>query len=341
MSKIVKPKLHELPRSIDRVSFVYLDQTAINVEGGSIVAWREDVRLTIPASSIVCLVLGPGSKITHDAVKLLGGAGTTIVWMGADQTRFYAAGRPLSSSSKMIEAQAKVVSDKRKRLACAKKMYGLRFPGIDASSKTSMDSLRGMEGARMREIYRDEATRVGIKWKGRIPTFDSIEIMADDDNSNIVNRSMTIGNQVLYAVLLGVLNAVGMSPGLGIIHCGCTESFIYDLSDLYKSELTIPVAFDVAVSGVGVNEFSKIDRLTRTQVRQKIKECSLLKRSIADLKFLFLDKGEVLEGLPAEELIWIDEAGGLWDANGVLPAHTNYDSSYSPDPLELDELEKV
>ena len=45
MSKIVKPKLHELPRSIDRVSFVYLDQTAINVDGESIVAWREDARL--------------------------------------------------------------------------------------------------------------------------------------------------------------------------------------------------------------------------------------------------------------------------------------------------------
>lgn len=139
----MKPKLHELPRSIDRVSFVYLDQTAINVDGGSIVAWREDVRLVIPAASIVCLILGPGSKITHDAVKLLGQAGTTIVWMGADQTRFYAAGRPLSASSKMVEAQARLVSDKRKWLACAKKMYGMRFPGIDASFKTTMDSLRG------------------------------------------------------------------------------------------------------------------------------------------------------------------------------------------------------
>ena len=99
-------------------------------------------------------------------MKLLGQAGTTIVWMGADQTRFYAAGRPLSASSKMVKAQARLVSDKRKRLACAKKMYGMRFPGIDASSKTTMDSLRGMEGARMREIYRHEADRVGIEWKG-------------------------------------------------------------------------------------------------------------------------------------------------------------------------------
>ena len=76
-----------------------------------------------------------------------------------------------------------------------------------------MDSLRGMEGARMREIYRHEADRVGIEWKGRIPTFNSIEIMADDDSTNIVNRSMTIGNQILYAILLGILNAVGTSPG--------------------------------------------------------------------------------------------------------------------------------
>ena len=336
MGKIVNPKLHELPRSIDRSSFVYLDQTSINVDGGSIVAWREDVRLALPAASMICLILGPGSKITHDAVKLLGRVGTTIVWMGADQTRFYAAGRPLTASSKMLEAQARIVSDKKKRLACAKKMYGLRFPGIDASSKTNMNSLRGMEGARMREIYRREAARVGMEWHGRIPTFDSIETMADDDATNIVNRSMTIGNQVLYAILLGVLNAVGMSPGLGVIHCGCIESFVYDLADLYKVNMTIPVAFDMVVSGVRVNDFSKIDRHTRTKVRQNVKENHLLKKSIEDLKFLFLDKGEILEGLQAEELIWLDEEGGLWDANGILPSNTNYDTDARVDEDKME-----
>ena len=117
-----------MPRSIDRCSFVYLDQASINVDGGSIIAWREGKKLVIPAASIVTVVLGPGSKITHDAIKLLGGVGTCVVWMGADQTRFYAAGRPLSSSSKLVEAQARIVSNSKKRLECAKKMYGLGTP---------------------------------------------------------------------------------------------------------------------------------------------------------------------------------------------------------------------
>ena len=91
--KIVKPKTHELPRSIDRVSFVYLDQTSINVDGGSIIAWRQGVKLALPVSSVICLILGPGATITHDAIKLIGGAGTAIVWMGSDQSRFYAAGK--------------------------------------------------------------------------------------------------------------------------------------------------------------------------------------------------------------------------------------------------------
>lgn len=333
MGKIVKPKTHELPRSIDRVSFVYLDQTSINVGGGSIIAWRQGVKLALPVSSVICLILGPGATITHDAIKLIGGAGTTIVWMGSDQSRFYAAGRALSTSSRMLEAQAKVVCDKRKRLACAKKMYGKRFPGVDASSKTTMDSLRGMEGARMRVLYQQESERTGVPWSRRLSLFDDIDLYSDQDAGTVVNRSLTIGNQILYAVLLGILNAVNMSPALGVIHCGRGDAFVFDLADLYKAEITIPVAFDVAGMGVDQDKWSEIDRLTRVRVREKIKNCGLLKRVIADLKDLFLGEGEeVIEGLPADELIWIDENGGLWDKDGVLPLNVNYSV------IELDEV---
>ena len=108
-------------------------------------------------------------------------------------------------------------------------------------------------------------------------------------------------------------------PALGVIHCGRGDAFVFDLADLYKAEITIPVAFDVAGMGVDQDKWSEIDRLTRVRVREKIKNCGLLKRVIADLKDLFLGEGEeVIEGLPADELIWIDENGGLWDKDGVL-----------------------
>lgn len=328
MGKIVRPKIQEMPRSIDRCSFVYLDQASINVDGGSIVAWREGKKLVIPAASIVTVVLGPGSKITHDAIKLLGGVGTCVVWMGADQTRFYAAGRPLSSSSKLVEAQARIVSNSKKRLECAKKMYGLRFPGVDCSSKRTMQSLRGMEGSRMREVYKREAARNGITWSIRAAQFDWIDDKAKalSDAESIVNRSLTIGNQILYSVLLGLLSNFGMSPGLGVIHCGRSESLLYDLADLYKVDVTIPIAFKVAKEmGDRRDDLKTIDRKTRTMIREKFVEMKILKKMVADIKYLFLNEDEpISDELAFEELIWIDEQGGLWTKDGVIPGSVNY-----------------
>ena len=336
MSKIVRPRIQEMPRSIDRCSFVYLDQASINIDGGSIIAWREGQKLAIPAASIITVVLGPGSKITHDAVKLLGGVGTCIVWMGADQTRFYAAGRPLSSSSKLVEAQARIVSNSKKRLECAKKMYGLRFPGIDCSSKKTMQSLRGMEGARMREIYKREAARNGVEWSMRAAQFDWIDGGTLSDSESIVNRSLTIGNQILYSVSLGLLSNLGMSPGLGVIHCGRLESLLYDLADLYKADITIPVAFKVAKEMDGRRDDLKmIDRKTRVQVREKFVEMKILKKMVSDIKYLFLNEDEpISDELAFEELIWIDEQGGLWTKDGVVPGSVNYAHSFIEEDLE-------
>lgn len=314
-----------MPRSIDRTSFVYLDRCSINVDGGAIVAWRDGRRLILPSASIISVILGPGTKITHDAIKMMGCMGTCVLWMGADQTRFYAVGRPLSSSSKLIERQAEVVSNKKKRLACAKKMYGLRFEGIDTSSKNTMRSLMGMEGARMKRLYSMEADRVGIKWLSRLPTFESIEQFAKDYDHATVNRSLTIGNNVLYAVIMGILNAIGMSPALGIIHCGRADSFVYDVADLIKASTSIPVAFDVTIEHhADVND---VDRRTRFLIREKIREQKILNRIITFLKQLFMEDCDN-EKVNADDLIWLDEDSGLWDASEILlPSHKNYGES--------------
>ena len=341
MGKIVRPRIKEMPRSIDRCSFVYIDQASINVDGGSIVAWREGCKLVIPAASIIVLILGPGVKITHDAVKLCGGAGTSIVWMGADQTRFYASGRPLSTSAKLVEAQAKVVSSPKKRLECAKKMYGLRFPGIDADSKKTMNALRGMEGSRMREVYRREAARNGIDgWRGRTAEFEKIDEAEGKISASqvIVNRSLTIGNQILYAVLMGLLSALGMTPGLGVIHCGRNESLLFDLADLYKADTSIPVAFKVAKEmGDRKDDLKMIDRKTRAMLRESFVELQILKRMVRDIKYLFLNEDEpISEEMAFEDLLWVDEAGGLWTKDGVIPGSVNY--AYSYDDEDVGEL---
>lgn len=318
MVAIPRPKIQELPRSIDRMTFVYLDQCSINVDGGSIVAWRENHRLAIPAASMTTLVLGPGSKITHDAIKLLAQSGTVIVWSGADQTRFYAAGQPLASKATLINQQAKIVSNDRLRVQCAKKMYSVRFPDADLSTST-MQQLRGWEGTRMKEFYKSEAKRTGVPWKYRQA---QVECQEEDDS---LNKSLTIGNQVLYAVEQGVCAALGVSPALGVIHTGFTNSFVFDLADCFKCETTIPVAFEVTRDGVGPGV---LDSETRRRLRTKFVETKLLSKSVEAVKFFFSDdfkydpRATVFDSEFDE--IWVDEDGGLWTKDGVIPGSVNY-----------------
>lgn len=317
MAIVSRPKIQELPRSMDRLTFVYLEQCSINVDGGAIIAWREGKKLSIPAASITVLVLGPGSKTTHEAVKLLAQSGTVIVWSGADQTRFYAAGQPLASKATLVNQQARIVSHDSLRVQCAKKMYSVRFPDADLSLST-MQQLRGWEGARMKDFYKSEAARTGVEWSGRRAQVEN------QDEDDVLNYSLTVGNQILYAVEQGVCAALGVSPALGIIHTGFMNSFIFDLADCFKCCTVIPVAFDVARDGI---EPKDVDRETRKRLRAKFVDERILSQSVNAIKFFFSDdcKYDAKTEIDSDmEAIWVDEDGGLWTKDGVIPGSVNY-----------------
>lgn len=315
-----KPKIQELPRSIDRLTFFYLERCSINVDGGAILAWRDGNKLSMPASSITCLVLGPGSKITHEAMKLIGQSGTTVLWTGADQTRLYACGAPLANSTEFIDAQARIVSNPHKRVKCAKRMYSIRFPGDDFTM-SDMQKLRGKEGRRMKDLYRSESKRTGVPWDYRRYR------VGDIDYSDVVNRCITSGTQILYAVELGVCHALGVSPALGVIHMSTQMSFVYDMADLYKSELVIPTAFDIAKEHLDDEpeevDLPAIDHDMRVRVRQQMVEKKLLSRTVKDLRWLLL--GDKNSKSPLE-IKWVDpDQLMLWDkVTGSVEAGVNY-----------------
>ena len=210
-----------------------------------------------------------------------------------------------------MNQQAKIVSHDVLRVQCAKKMYSVRFPGADLSLST-MQQLRGWEGARMKDFYQSEADRTGIEWSGRR---SQIENQSDDD---VLNRSLTVGNQILYAVEQGVCAA------LGVIHTGFMNSFVFDLADCFKCSTVIPVAFEVARDGV---EPADVDRETRKRLRAKFVDERILNQSVNAVKFFFSDecrydaKAEIDSDM---ETIWVDEDGGLWTKNGVIPGSVNY-----------------
>ena len=151
-----KTSLRELPKISDRVSFIYVEHAKINRVDSAITVLDSNGTVRIPVAMIGVLLLGPGTDISHRAVELIGDTGTSMVWVGERGVRQYAHGRSLAHSTKLLEKQAKLVSNSRSRLAVARKMYQMRFPGEDVTTLT-MQQLRGREGARLRS----EERRVG------------------------------------------------------------------------------------------------------------------------------------------------------------------------------------
>lgn len=188
--------------------------------------------------------------------------------------RLYAAGKPLTHSSALLQRQAALVSNAKSRLAVARSMYQKRFPGED-TSKLTMQQLRGREGSRIRNVYRSLSKETGVIWDRRTYDPDVYE-----DGSEI-NKALSAAHACLYGVVHAVIVALGCSPGLGFVHTGHERSFVYDIADLYKAELSIPVAFrTVAAEPVDVGS------AVRYAMRDALYDCSLMKRCVQDIKAL-------------------------------------------------------
>lgn len=297
-----KTELTELPRISDRVSFIYVERAKVSRLDSAITVSDYRGVVNIPCSIIGVLMLGPGTEISHRAMEILGDVGTSVIWVGERGVRHYAHGRSLAHSTRLLERQAKFVSNTRTRLDVARKMYSMRFGNEDVS-KLTMQQLRGREGARIRRAYREQSRKYEVEWDGRDYNVDDFE------DSNIVNQALSAANVSLYGVCHSIIVALGMSPGLGFVHTGHDKSFVYDIADLYKAELTIPIAFELAAEA---KEDDDIGRLARQRLRDKMVDGKIMQRIVQDLQYLM--------DVPEEETMTMDMIE-LWDDCGENAIH--------------------
>jgi CRISP-associated protein Cas1 len=206
-------KITELARIQDRISFLYLERCLVNRDSNAITATNERGTVHVPAAAVGCVLLGPGTTVTQQAMLLMADSGTSAVWVGERGVRYYAHGQPLGRNTKLLQAQAAAVSNSRSRLAVARAMYERRFPGEDVTSLT-MQQLRGREGARVRSLYREHSRRTGVSWHGR--KYDAADFAAGD----VVNQALSAANSALYGVVHAVIVGLGCAPGLGFVHTG-------------------------------------------------------------------------------------------------------------------------
>lgn len=300
-----KPDLTTLPQVKDRMSFLYLERCLINRQDGAITVTDARGTVHVPAASLSVLMLGPGTNVSHRAMELIGQTGVCVLWVGERGVRYYAHGNPLTHSARLLIRQAELVSNVRSRIVVARQMYQLRFPQEDVSSLT-MQQLRGREGARVRSLYRQASKETGVPWNGR--EYDPNNYSAGDP----VNMALSAAHACLYGVMHSVIVALGCSPGLGFIHTGHERSFVYDIADLYKGSVTIPVAFQMAAEN-----HEDIGAATRRRVRDEIADGHLLKQAVKDIRFL-------LTGALEEDDFDVDVLH-LWDdKKGNVPNAVSY-----------------
>lgn len=276
---IKPPPLTSLARAEDRLSFLYVEHCVVNRDSNAVTITDKRGTVHVPAATLSVLMLGPGSTVTHAAISLLAESRATCIWVGEQGVRYYCHGASLSRSTRLLEAQAKLVSSERSRLKVARRMYEMRFPNED-TSRLTMQQLLGKEGTRVRRAYERESARTGVPWNGRSYKVEDFE------SSDTVNKALSAANTSLYGVVHAIIVALGCSPGLGFVHARNERSFVYDIADLYKVEITVPLAFDLAAE-----EPPDIGVAARRAVRDRMRDGRFMQRCVHDIRCLLTTDG--------------------------------------------------
>lgn len=233
------PNLKPLPMK-DRVSMIFIQYGQIDVlDGAFVVIDQTGVRTHIPVGSVACILLEPGTRVSHAAVHLAAKVGTLLVWVGEAGVRLYASGQPGGARADRLLYQAKLALDDGLRLKVVRKMYEVRFQER-CPERRSVEQLRGIEGARVRETYKLLGRQYGVSWQAR--NYDQHQW----DAADIPNRCLSAATSCLYGITEAAVLAAGYAPAVGFIHTGKPLSFVYDIADLFKFETVVPVAFKVA-----------------------------------------------------------------------------------------------
>lgn len=262
------PKLTPIPLK-ERASLVFLEKGRLDVLDGSFVLVDvEGVRTHIPVGGVCCLLLEPGTRVSHAAVVLAARAGTLLVWVGEAGVRLYAAGQPGGARSDRLLWQAALALDPQARLNVVRKMFAVRF-GDEAPAGRSVDQLRGIEGARVRALYKHMARLHRVQWSGR--RYDPGEF----DSGDVPNQCLSAATSCLYGVTEAAILAAGYAPAIGFLHTGKPRSFVYDIADLLKFETVVPAAF-----GVAARQPADPERETRLACRDMFRSKRVLKRLI-------------------------------------------------------------
>ncbi|MFN0095623.1 MAG: type I-E CRISPR-associated endonuclease Cas1e [Dehalococcoidia bacterium] len=319
--------LRTLPKVRDSWSYLYVDRCRVDREAKAIAVHDERGKVPVPCASLGLLMLGPGTTITHAAVQTLAENGCLVAWVGESGVRMYATGLGETRSSRRLAHQSRMFADPTTHLETVVRLYRMRFGNEPIGDYGTLQQLRGREGIRVRAAYERAAKVYGVTWRGRAYK------ASEWTNADPVNRALSAANSCLYGVCHAAIVAAGYTPALGFIHSGKMLSFVYDIADLYKTEIGIPAAFRAAAEGP-----TNIESRTRAYCRDLFYRRRLLSRIVPDISKALADEPQEATALEVRTDTGELVPAWLWDPDGDRPGGTNYadagDAPEAADPAD-------
>lgn len=264
------PADHQV-RLEDRVSFLYLERCSVRQDKTGVVAYsggedgQQKQRIQIPVSGISVLHLGPGTSISAAAMTSCTRAGATVMFTGGGGVPAYSRTVPLTNSARWALAQAKLVSSETNQRKAAVVLYRRQL-GLELDAdETSIAVMRGLEGRAMKLKYKELARKHSIK-----------DFRRDTKSEDPVNMGLNLANSLLYGCAASACFAIGVNPALGVIHRGDARSLLFDLADLYKPSVSLPVAFKAAQDE---DPLASVRKLMRKEIHRQ----EMLKEMLAVL----------------------------------------------------------
>ena len=279
--------LHVLPRFADRWPHLYLEHGRLDVDGATLSFRNKDGQTPIPICHLCVVLLGPGTTVTQAAMKAMAEHNCLVAWCGEQGVRLYGHSTGGTHSAHRLLRQAQMFCDPAARMLVVRRMYQKRFPNT-LPDPLEIQQVRGMEGARVRATYARLAREFNVDWQGRL--YDQDEW----DYADPLNRALSCANACLYGVCHAAILTAGYSPAIGFIHTGKMLSFVYDIADLYKTELSIPIAFSTVSQGG-----EEVERRVRYTCRDLFHTSKIMDRILPDIAEV-LDARDDLGESPGE-----------------------------------------
>lgn len=282
----------KVPHS-DRAGLLYLARGLLTARDGTLAFLQGEATAAdaltpgdhaIPLQGVSMILLGPGSTVSHDALRLLAYARTALAAVGADGVRLYTAPPLIPDRSGLARIQARLWADEDLRLMCARRMYAWRLGEV--LPHRDLNVLRGIEGARMKESYRLIARQIGVEWRGR--RFDR----GDPTASDLPNQALNHASSAVEAAAAIAVAATATIPQLGFIHEDPGQSFVLDIADLWRTDLTIPVAFRAAKQAAA-RPTDNIERITRRMTGAALADSQVIPKMIERIQNLIAEDAKV------------------------------------------------